>query len=153
MHFQRHNAMSTFVSELTVEVSSWPQISVRTHRFGGTEFAVGAAEVGHVHDNGVVDIPFTRKIRDVLLEERLAEQHQWIPNSGWTTFRIRRAEDVRHACRLMRLSYVRYLLRTALNPDEVFETECQCLNMSPRLVALLCQTSPTLHPRSRFDRD
>jgi hypothetical protein len=25
--------------------------------------------------------------------------------------------------------------------------------MSPRLVALLCQTSPTLHPRSRSDRN
>jgi len=40
------------------------------------------------------------------LAEGLAEEHRWVPNSGWATFHIRKAEDVKHALWLMRLSYL-----------------------------------------------
>ena len=43
-------------------VSAWPGVSVHAHRFGGREFCVGSAEVGHVHPGGVVDIPFPRSV-------------------------------------------------------------------------------------------
>ena len=46
-----------------------------------------------------------------ILERSLAEQHRWIPDSGWTTFRIRDNEDVQHAIFLMRLSYI-YVTRS-----------------------------------------
>ena len=49
------------------EVSEWRNISIHPHRFGGREFLFGKAEVGHMHVGGVVDIPCTRSIRDVLL--------------------------------------------------------------------------------------
>jgi len=52
-------------------VASWPRISVYSHRFGGREFRFANAEVGHVHDGGIVDIPFPRSIRDALLTEGL----------------------------------------------------------------------------------
>ena len=72
------------LKKLEEEVSAWPQVSVRPHRFGGKEFRFGSAEIGHVHVGGVVDIPFPRSIRDALLAEGLAEEHHWVPNSGWT---------------------------------------------------------------------
>src|SRR5262249_19828507 len=78
-------------------VSVWSRISVHPHRFGGTEFRFGNAEVGHVHTNGIVDIPFTRPIHDLLLSEGLAEEHRWVPNSGWITFRVHSEEDIDHA--------------------------------------------------------
>jgi len=59
--------------ELEEEISGWPDISVHPHRFGGTEFRFGSAEVGHVHTGGIVDIPFPRSLRDALLAEGLAE--------------------------------------------------------------------------------
>lgn len=58
-------------------VSSWPQISVHPHQFSAREFRFGKAEVGHVHDGGIVDIPFPRSLRDALLAEGLAEEHHW----------------------------------------------------------------------------
>jgi hypothetical protein len=69
-----------------------------------------------VHVGGVVDIPFPRSIRDALLAEGLAEEHHWVPNSGWITFRVRSEDDLKHSVWLMRLSYVRYALKTANDP-------------------------------------
>ena len=77
------------LKRLEEEVAAWPQISVHAHRFGGREFRFGSAEVGHVHQGGMVDIPFPRSVRDALLAEGLAEEHRWVPNSGWITFHIR----------------------------------------------------------------
>src|SRR6266849_892421 len=83
------------------------------HRFGGKEFRFGSAEVGHIHAGGIVDIPFPRSVRDALLAEGLAEEHRWVPNSGWITFHICSEEDLKRALWLMRLSYLRYTLKTA----------------------------------------
>jgi luciferase-like monooxygenase len=97
-----------FVNALENEVAEWPEVSVRPHRFGGKEFRFRHAEVGHVHENGIVDIPFPRAVRDALLAKGLAEEHHWVPNSGWTTLRVRNEKDVRHALWLLRLCYERY---------------------------------------------
>ena len=126
-----------YVKTLEDVVSAWSQIAVHPHRFGGREFLFGAAEVGHVHTNGIVDIPFTRPVHDALLAEGLAEQHRWVPNSGWITFRISSERDVAHALWLMRLSYLRYALKEATDPRSLFERECEELRLSPRFKSLL----------------
>src|SRR5882757_10536902 len=118
-------------------VSTWSPISVHPHRFGGQEFLFGDAEVGHVHTNGIVDIPFTRPVHDLLLAKGLAEQHRWVPNSGWVTFRIRGEQDITHALWLMRLSYLRYALKTSTDPQKLFEHESEELRLSPRFKSLL----------------
>lgn len=119
------------------EVSKWPHISVDSHRFGGREFLFGEAEVGHIHFGGVVDIPFTRAIHDALLQEGLSEKHHWVPNSGWITFRVRNERDFEHALWLMRLSYLRYFLKTEASARQLFEEECRRLQLSPRFKSLL----------------
>jgi hypothetical protein len=119
------------------EISAWPQVSVHPHRFGGKEFRFGSAEIGHVHIGGIVDIPFPRSVRDALLVEGLAEGHRWVPNSGWTTFRVRSEEDLKHALWLMRLSYIRYALKTATDPRELLEQESEELDLSPQFKSLL----------------
>jgi luciferase-like monooxygenase len=125
------------VKKLEDEVSTWVNVSVHPHRFGGREFRVGSAELGHVHTGGDVDIPFPRSVRDVLLAEGLAGEHRWVPNSGWITFRVRSDEDLRHALWLMRLSYVRYALKTASDPHGLLEQESGELHLSPQLKSLL----------------
>lgn len=125
------------VKTLEDVVSAWSRISVHPHRFGGREFLFGSAEVGHVHTNGIVDIPFTRPVHDLLLDEGLAEQHRWVPNSGWITFHIRGDQDIAHALWLMRLSYLRYALKEAADPRSLFEHESQELRLSPRFKSLL----------------
>lgn len=118
-------------------VSSWPHISVHPHRFGGREFRFAHAEVGHVHEGGIVDIPFPRSIRDALLTERLAEEHRWVPNSGWVTYRVRSDEELQHAIWLLRLSYFRYALKTAANPHELFAEATRELRLTAQFKSLL----------------
>src|SRR5215831_1850766 len=125
------------LKKLEEKVSTWPNISVHPHRFGGREFLFGKAEVGHVHIGGIVDIPFPRSIHDVLLAEGLAEEHRWVPNSGWITFRIRHEEDITHALWLMRLSFLRYALKEAADPSRLFEKESEGLRLNPCLRSLL----------------
>jgi Family of unknown function (DUF5519) len=128
--------------KLEEEVSSWPGISAHPHRFAAREYRFGKAEVGHVHFWGDVDIPFPGPLHDFLLEHSLAEQHRWVPDSGWTTFRIRRGEDVEHAICLMRLSYLRYALKSAANPASFLAVECAPLRLKAELVAALARFIP-----------
>jgi hypothetical protein len=128
--------MMKHLKKLEEEVSAWPHISIHPHRFGGREFRFRSAEVGHTHDGGIVDIPFPRSVRDALLAEGLAEEHRWVPNSGWVTFRIRSEEDLKHALWLMRLSYLRYTLKTAADPRGLLEQESGELHLSPQFRSL-----------------
>lgn len=119
------------------EVSAWPGISVHPHRFGGREFCLGSAEVGHMHNDGAVEIPFPRAFRDALLAEGHAQEHRWVPNSGWVTFLVRAEEDTDHALWLLRLSYLRYALKAVPDPRKRFHEESERLRLSPRLKTLL----------------
>ncbi len=125
------------LKKLEEEVSGWPHISVHPHRFAGREFRFLSAELGHVHTGGIIDIPFPRSIHDALLAEGLAQEHRWVPNSGWITFRIRSEKDLKHALWLMRLSYLRYALKRAADPRELFEQESKQLCLSPQFKSLL----------------
>jgi hypothetical protein len=71
------------------------------------------------------------------LAEGLAEEHRWVPNSGWITFRIRSDADLDHALWLMRLSYLRYALKAATDPRGLLEQESEQLRLSPRFKSLL----------------
>ena len=125
------------LKKLEDEISAWPHISIHPHRFGGREFRFGSAEVGHMHTGGVVDIPFSRPVRDALLAEGLAEVHRWVPNSGWITFRVRSEDDLKQALWLMRLSYLRYALKNAADPRGLLEQESEELHLSPKFRSLL----------------
>src|SRR6266567_1366605 len=123
--------------KLENEVSTWAHVSVHSHRFGGRDFLFDKAEVGHVHTGGIVDIPFPGSVRDALLAGGLAEEHHWVPNSGWITFHMRSEKDLTHALWLMRLSYLRYALKGATDPAKLFEQESEQLHLSPQFRSLL----------------
>jgi hypothetical protein len=134
--------MASRVRTFLQTVSTWPHISVHSHQFEAQEFRFDKAEVGHVHLWGTVDIPFPRAIRDALLEEHLAERHRWVPDSGWITFRIRNDKDLEHALWLMRLSYLRYALKSDSNPLILLEQQIERLHLNPKLATLLAQFVP-----------
>jgi len=132
----------TYWKQFEIQVSGWPNIATHPHRFGGREFRLGSAEVGHVHTGGIVDIPFPRAIHDELLTQGLAENHRWVPNSGWVTFQMRSQEDLHHALWLMRISYLRYALKSAPDAHQLLERESRELHLSPQLRSLLGQFVP-----------
>lgn len=133
----------TQLRKLEERVAAWPHVSVHPHRFGGREFRFGNAELGHVHLGGTVDIPFPRAVRGALLADGLAEAHRWVPHSGWTTFQVRGEGDLQHALWLLRLSHLRYALKTASDARRMLERESEELGLSPRLRSLLEQHVPT----------
>lgn len=124
------------------EVMSWVGVTSHPHRFGGREYRFGSAEVGHMHAGGTLDIPFPRPIRDMLLVDGLAEQHRWVPNSGWATFQLRRERDLEHAIWLMRLSYLRYALKKASDPQSTLERHATEMRLTPRYRALIEEFLP-----------
>ena len=86
-------------------VTSWREVAARMHRFGGTEFRVGHREVGHVHGDRLVDIPFPVRVREELVEGGAAEPHHVLPKSGWVSVYLREPGDVARALELLRRSY------------------------------------------------
>ncbi len=104
--------MREWMKALVDEVSAWPSVTSHEHRFGGTEFRVGGREIGHAHLFGIVDIPFTVRVRDALIAAGRAEQHHWLPDSGWTTVRVSK-HGSENARELMQLSYLRIRMKSA----------------------------------------
>jgi len=90
---------------ITEVVSQWEGIAHEPHRFGGVEFLLGRREIGHVHGDYLVDIPFPIAVRRELVAAGTAEPHHVLPDSGWISFYIRSPEDVGHAIDLLRRSY------------------------------------------------
>jgi hypothetical protein len=62
-------------------------------------------EIGHIHGDHMVDIPFPVKVRQQLVAEGRAELHHILPESGWISFYIRQPEDVDRAITLFKMSY------------------------------------------------
>ena len=99
--------MEDIVARIRSEVASWDGVSVHPHRFGGLEFRLGARQLGHLHGERWVDLPFPRKIRDMLVETGRASPHHVLPDTGWVSRRIAGREDVDEVVELFRLSYER----------------------------------------------
>ena len=97
-----------FGDRIAREVASWPGVTPAPHRFGGTEFRLGRRELGHLHGDGLADLPFPVKIREQLVRDKKAEPHHILPESGWVSYRIRTEAHVAGAIELFRLNYDRY---------------------------------------------
>jgi hypothetical protein len=91
--------------QITQAVLSWDGVTAHPHRFGGTEFRLERREIGHIHGDRLVDIPFPRKVRDEVVTTGQAEPHHILPESGWIRFYINNDKDVEDAIRLLEESF------------------------------------------------
>jgi len=90
---------------IVAAVSGWDEVKIGPHRYGGLEFRLGKRELGHIHGDALVDIPFPRSVRDEIVEMRQAEPHHIIPDSGWVSVFLRTKEDVDRVIQLLERSY------------------------------------------------
>lgn len=97
------------MSAIEPTVSDWLGVTIEPHDRGGREFTLNGREIGHIHGERLLDLPFTKRIRDVLLDENRAEKHHVVPESGWVSYRIHTDEDVAGALWLLRVSYLYHL--------------------------------------------
>ncbi len=90
---------------ITQTACGWEGVTVQSHRFGGVEYVIGKREIGHIHGDHLVDIPFPKKVRDELVAAGRAEAHHILPETGWVSFYLRQPEDVEKAIALLQQSY------------------------------------------------
>jgi Family of unknown function (DUF5519) len=75
------------------EVLSWPGVNRDPDRPDVPVYRFGRRQIGHVHHDGVADLPFPRAVHDELISDGRAEPHR----GGFravVSYRIRGPEDV-----------------------------------------------------------
>lgn len=103
-------------------VSTWPRMEVDSHdRGGGREFTLNGREIGHIHRGKLVDIPFDKRVRNVLITEERAEKHHVMPDSGWVSYRIQSDEDIDGALWLLRVAYLYHVITIRKREDHFIE--------------------------------
>ena len=90
---------------ITKAVMSWAGVSTNPHRFGGVEYVIGKREIGHIHGDQLVDIPFPKKVRDEIVAEGRAQPHHILPETGWVSCTLQQEADVENVITLLRQSY------------------------------------------------
>jgi len=93
------------VQRIEAAMQACAGIAAAPHRFGGTEYRLGRREIGHVHGDSLVDIPFPKKVRDELVAAQRAEPHHILPKSGWVSIFLRQEADVERAIELLQYSF------------------------------------------------
>ena len=92
-------------TRIRAAVAAWPGMSETPHRFGGVEFRLGTREIGHLHGDRLLDVPFPTRVRDELVAAGLAKPHHVLPDSGWVSFPIEDESGVEAAIALLRRSH------------------------------------------------
>ncbi len=90
---------------ITKAATSWEGVTAQPHRFGGVEYAIGKREIGHIHGDHLVDIPFPKKVRDEIVAAGRAQPHHILPETGWVSFYLREEGNVEKAITLLRESF------------------------------------------------
>jgi hypothetical protein len=91
--------------KITQTVTGWEGVTVHPHRFGGVEYVIGKREIGHIHGDHWVDIPFPKKVRDEILQAKQAQPHHVLPETGWVSLPLQQPQDVEQAISLLAESY------------------------------------------------
>lgn len=88
-------------------VASWEGVETAPHRYDAMEFRLGRRELGHLHRDGVADLPFPRRVRDELIAAHRAGPHLYLPTSGWVTASVNDPNGADGILDLFALSYRR----------------------------------------------
>ena len=91
--------------QITQAVLSCAGVTSQPHRFGGIEYLFGTREIGHIHGDYLVDIPFPTKVRHEIVQAGEAEPHHLLRDSGWISFYLREPADIERAIALLQRSY------------------------------------------------
>lgn len=100
----KHRLLNCF-DNIESEVLSWSGTSVSVHKYGGLQYNVNHKEIGHLHSNGLLDVLFSKKVKQNLIAEGKVKDHHVFQKSGWISFYIDCPEDGLYAIKLLKRSY------------------------------------------------
>jgi hypothetical protein len=93
------------MEKLEAEALCRPGVRLKTHRFGGIEFVDETGrELGHLHGNGLLDVPVGNEAAASLLARGRVRPHHVFPRSKWVSFQIESEADVPFALELINTS-------------------------------------------------
>jgi hypothetical protein len=104
LHFKPKGTTMTNSEIIHTAMLEQPGVSAHPHRFGGTEYRLGTREIGHIHGESLVDIPFPKPVHDELISNGIVEKHHILPDSGWISFYLRQPKDALVAVDLLKRS-------------------------------------------------
>jgi luciferase-like monooxygenase len=98
--------MSNILESIKKQILSWPDVTAEPHKFGGVEFRLNKREMGHIHGESLVDLPFPMNIRNELVSSGRVSPHHVLPQSGWVSYWINKGEeDAPAVVELFRMRY------------------------------------------------
>jgi hypothetical protein len=111
--------MSNILESIQKEILSWSFVTAEVHEFGGIEFRLDKREMGHIHGERLVDLPFPMKIRNELVNSGRVSPHHVLPQSGWVSYWINNGEkDVPVVLELFRMRYEQLKPRSQPTQEE-----------------------------------
>lgn len=102
--------LSKYCEIVSKEIQQLPEIISATHweildrnKPNGADFYFGELELGHIHLDGLLHIPFTQEFSLALIAKGLAKKFPYAVN--WIQFKIVDQESANHATWLFKLHY------------------------------------------------
>jgi Family of unknown function (DUF5519) len=113
--------MTSIRETIEREVTGWPGVEEKAHRFDGIEFRVNGHEIGRLRGGRWADLPFPVRVCKELVAAGKAQLHHVLPQTGWVSYPIRGEEEVEGALELFRLNYGRLTARKrgSYGPDDL----------------------------------
>ena len=102
----------TASSQITDEVTSWPDVESGPGSRGEFAFRVGRREIGHLHGDHAAHFSFPKDVWSELFEQGRIVHHPVFPGRvGPAARRIEDDDDIRDVIALLRMSYDRVIGR------------------------------------------
>jgi hypothetical protein len=113
----------SFALSVMKEVRHWPSVQILPHvnpfsedGDDGVEFTLYGRQIGHVHHDCSVHLSLTKALKQMVIEQGLAQPLEQAGTASWAAYLPERVEDAQRAIWLLRLNYVR-LRRQRMSPD------------------------------------
>lgn len=95
-----------YIDTIEAELMRWQGIQLTVHKYGGTQFNYQDKELGHIHSNGLLDMPLSRKQKHYLMQNHPAVQdHHTLKQTGWISLFIKTDDDMQLAITVFKLAY------------------------------------------------
>ncbi len=102
------------LDDIEETVESWPNVAISMHKYGGTQFNLNNREIGHLHGNGLLDVPLNLSLKAELMHKYPVQDHHMFAASGWISFWIKDSNDKDLALQILQKAYIFQQSREAL---------------------------------------
>ncbi|TWR30285.1 hypothetical protein FPZ43_04930 [Mucilaginibacter pallidiroseus] len=95
-----------YIDTIEAELMRWQGMRLTIHKYGGIQFNYHGKELGHIHSNGLLDMPLSRKQKHQLMQQHATVQdHHTFKGTGWISLFIKAEGDVQLTMSIFQLAY------------------------------------------------